>query len=344
MAGLCGACSRFGGQVAEALDPLPVPQRVQGANVRPVGDVRRGYGSSTARRTFQRLKRLGVNTVGILLNAQLRGLEDPSVQVDRANLERARHALLDARELGLATVLVPQLVLEDGTWRGNLNWTGRPGTEAWWDSYRRYVLRAAQVARTGGASLLSLGVELKSMSGTQDTRRRMSGLAQQARSIYSGPLTYHANWDEAEDVAFWDGLDLVGVNGYYPLRPDPVRGAEAVAVRLKRLARRTQRPLLVLEVGFRSSPHSHREPWAWPDAVDPVVDLSAQAQAFAAVLGSWPRVPGVRGLLVWVVPTDPDDPASEPRHGFNPLNKPAEGVLARAFGGRMPRRTAYGAR
>ena len=44
-----------------------------------------------------------------------------------------------------------------------------------------------------------------------------------------------------------------------------------------------------------------------------------------------PIAPGVRGLLLWVVPTDPDDPASEPAHGFNPLNRPAEQVIRRAF-------------
>ena len=47
----------------------------------------------------------------------------------------------------------------------------------------------------------------------------------------------------------------------------------------------------------------------------------------------WLHADGVRGLMVWVVPTDPDDPASEPAHGFNPLNKPAEQVICRVFGG-----------
>ncbi len=61
------------------------------------------------------------------------------------------------------------------------------------------------------------------------------------------------------------------------------------------------------------------------------IDEAAQANAWAAVLTHWLPARGVRGLLVWVVPTDPDDPASEPRHGFNPLNKAAEQVIAKAF-------------
>jgi hypothetical protein len=92
--------------------------------------------------------------------------------------------------------------------------------------------------------------------------------------------------------------------------------------------------VVVLEVGFRSSPLPHLRPWEWPDSVEPVVDTAAQANAWAAVLTHWFGAPGVRGLMVWVVPTDPDDPASEPRHGFNPLNKPAEEVIARVYSSR----------
>jgi hypothetical protein len=77
---------------------------------------------------------------------------------------------------------------------------------------------------------------------------------------------------------------------------------------------------------------SHVEPWAWPEDVEnKEVDQLAQATNWAAILAHWLNVPGVRGLLVWVIPTDPDDPASEPPNGFNPINKSAEEVLRRAF-------------
>ena len=59
--------------------------------------------------------------------------------------------------------------------------------------------------------------------------------------------------------------------------------------------------------------------------------MPREPMAYAAMLAHWLEAPGVRGLLLWVVPTDPDDPASEPAHGFNPLNRPAEQVIRRAF-------------
>ncbi|MEM7678114.1 MAG: hypothetical protein AAF449_19145 [Myxococcota bacterium] len=312
----------------------PLPEQVHGATVRPVGDDRRGYGTRTARQTFARLKTLGVNTVSILMEGRMRRLDDTDIlAAPRSDLEAVRAALLDAHDLGLHTILVPHVYIEDGTWRGHIQFEDPKNIDLWWSSYGRFMHQAATLAAESGASLLSIGVELKSLSKRSDARERFGALIADVRRSYSGPLTYSANWDEAEQVRFWDMVDLVGVNGYYPLEPDPFRGAGTVARRLTALARGAKRPVLVVEVGYRSSPLSHKRPWEWPVDVEPVVDDAAQSKAWAAVLTHWLGAEGIKGLCVWVVPTDPDDPASEPRHGFNPLNKPAAQVLARAFGG-----------
>lgn len=279
---------------------------------------------------MQRLQKLGVNTVGVLVEARLAHPQDVNLRLpDRAALDATRAALLDANAQGLATVLIPHLYLDSGEWRGRL---APSDLNVWWSNYFNFIEAMAELAQATGTSALSLGVELKSLSAKPETRARMFELAARIRRIYRGPLTYSANWDEAEDVAFWDGLELIGVNGYYPLKPDPVRGAESVARRLSALSAKFNRPVLILEAGYRASPLSHERPWEWPEDIEPLVDEVAQAQAWAAVLESWMPAPGVRGVLIWVVPTDPDDPASEPRHGFNPLNKAAEAVIARAFG------------
>lgn len=312
----------------------PLPAVVKGANLRPVSDARRGYGTRTARQTMQRLKGLGVNTLGILMEGRMREGGATEVRVPpRDDLEATRAALLDANALGFATVLIPHVYVEDGTWRGRLQFPDPEDAAAWWASYRAFVTQAASVAAATGASALSVGVELKAMSEDPATQPHMAETVRAVRREYDGPLTYSANWDEAERVRWWPLFDLAGVNGYYPLEPDPARGAESVARRLENLAMIADRPVLVLEVGYRSSPLSHTRPWEWPEQVEATVDHAAQAQAWAAILTHWIGAQGVRGLMVWVVPTDPDDPASEPAHGFNPLNKPAEHVISRVFGG-----------
>ena len=66
------------------------------------------------------------------------------------------------------------------------------------------------------------------------------------------------------------------------------------------------------------------------DSLDDLVYLAMELIE-GVNLTHWLAAPGVRGLMVWVIPTDPDDPASEPPHGFNPLNKPAEKVIGQVF-------------
>ena len=328
------SCSTRTNRSAAALVPHSLAPRVFGATVRPVGDDRRGYGTATARRTFERLKALGVNTLSILMEGRMTRVDDTEILApSRDDLEAVRSALHDAHALGLATILVPHLYVEDGTWRGKIAFDDPAQADAWWGAYGRFMHQAATLANEAGATLLSVGVELKAMSGSEPTRARMKRLIADLRQTYTGLLTYSANWDEAEQVVFWDLLDLVGVNGYYPLKPDPFRGAGKIARRLTKLSETTERPVLVVEVGYRSSPLSHERPWEWPVDVEAVVDDGAQAKAWAAVLTHWLSAKGIKGLCVWVVPSDPDDPASEPRHGFNPLNKPAAHVIARAFGG-----------
>ena len=228
-------------------------------------------------------------------------------------------------------MLIPHLYLDDGAWRGDIRRDDPGDAEAWWGSSAAFVLQAAAVAEATGATVLSVGVELKGLSKDARHGARMRALTQAVRRQYGGALTYSANWDVAEAVGWWGAVDFAGVNGYYPLVPEPERGAEAVARRLSALAASAGRPVLVLEAGYRASPLSHLRPWEWPDQVEASVDPAAQARAWAAVLTHWLEAEGVRGLMVWVVPTDPDDPASEPAHGFNPLNKPAEEVIGRVF-------------
>lgn len=278
---------------------------------------------------------MGVNTIGVLMEGRMEHVDDVQVRLpEQDELDDIRAVLLDANEMGFATVLVPHLYLDDHNWRGAIKMTDPRRRDEWWASYSALITTAASISAECGVTALSIGVELKAMSAEVDTRTRMRALKEQVRHEYRGLLTYSANWDEAEQVSFWDLLDYAGVNGYYPLVPDPFRGAQSSARRLSMLAKIAGRDVLVLEAGYRSSPMSHERPWEWPDDVRPDVDDGAQARAWAAVLEHWLHAPGVRGLLVWIIPTDPDDPASEPRHGFNPLNKSAEKVIERAFTGR----------
>ncbi len=47
---------------------------------------------------------------------------------------------------------------------------------------------------------------------------RWRELTRKVREVYSGRLTLAANFDNYHEVSFWDSLDFMGINAYFPLR------------------------------------------------------------------------------------------------------------------------------
>lgn len=47
------------------------------------------------------------------------------------------------------------------------------------------------------------------------------------RQAYSGKLTYAANFDNYQNIAFWDKLDFIGINAYFKLRERPIEQTDA---------------------------------------------------------------------------------------------------------------------
>jgi hypothetical protein len=114
-------------------------------------------------------------------------------------------------------------------------------------------------------------------------RRRRLGtywrrLIRKVREIYSGRLTYAANFDQYEFVGFWDELDLLAINAYFPLReiyePDLSRdelsarleaGWRDVLQRLDEFLQQRGIPrhrVLFSELGYVERENSTIEPWA----------------------------------------------------------------------------------
>jgi hypothetical protein len=324
------------GTVAMMVGPVSamsaLPEPALGANIVP-GDPP-GYASEALDATLARVKALGGNTVAFLLEASVESADNPVLHPPtEKNLTALSAGLRKARIADLATVLIPHVVMQDGSWRGHLDLEPGQAFERFFRDYRRFILLAARSAAEHKVALLSLGVEWKAMSSKPSFVDRMRGLAREVRQQYAGLLTYNANWDEAETVGFWDAVDLVGLQAYYPLTPTPELGAKSIALRMQALSHRAHRRIIILEVGYRASPHPTVEPWLWADAVASTVDQEAQARAYRAVLDVWLPLPELQGLLVWFAPSDLTRPNFEPRHGFSPFGKSAEKVIFEAFRG-----------
>jgi hypothetical protein len=187
---------------------------------------------------------------------------------------------------------------------------------------------------------LSIGVECKSWSGRFGPF--WASFIAEIRAEFGGLLTYSANWDEAEAVIFWDLLDLLGINAFYPLADhhgatdaEYREGARRRVEPVRALAVAHDMPVLFVEVGYTTRADAAVEPWLWPDGMEGVVvDEREQARGLEAMLEAFLPERYFAGFFVWRYYASLDDVSQEAEWGFSPHAKLAAEVLEQAFGAR----------
>ncbi len=241
-----------------------------------------------------------------------------------------RHAIRRIHALGMKVLLKPNVDLRNGAWRAGIE-----PTEAWFASYRTFLNGWADLAREERVEALSVGCEFNRAQRWEAAWRKVvAGV----RARFKGKLTYAASWDAFKDVAWWDAVDEVGIDAYFPLtkKADPTLAELKEAWRLRAddigkwiAATGLKKPVVFTEVGYRSADGTNREPWAWADR--PAVDLQEQADCYEALLSTlWGR-PWWGGAFIWEWETNPKAGGGADA-GFTPQGKPALATLSRYYG------------
>ena len=157
----------------------------------------------------------------------------------------------------------------------------------------------ARLAQRERVETFAVGSELKSMVHEE---ARWRALIKAVRRDYEGQLVYSANWDNYTQVGFWDELDVIGLNGYFSLsrtyRPDleTLRSAwQIVRRRLMDWAGGLARPILLTEVGYRSSVVAPAEPWSHFDM--PAAAPDVQLKCFGAFIAPGQQRVVCRGCM-----------------------------------------------
>ena len=270
-----------------------------------------------------------------------------SLQHPAATDAQIEDAIQRYHDLGIKVVLKPHVDLIDySSWRGEL----APSNVAeWFTSYQDYIVHYAQVAQQYNVDGLSIGTELKSLSGA-DNLPYWQALIKAVRAAYTGPIMYGANatgpGDEFTSVSFWSLVDILGVDGYFGLtgHADPTvaqletawtdssspytgSGFNAVAA-LKNLSSQYNKPVVFTEVGYESSKGTNEEPYAQLDnGYDPTEQENCYT-AFFKVFSqetSW-----MHGVFWWALQL-PVPAAGD--QGWVMYSKPAGAVMTQWYGG-----------
>lgn len=283
------------------------------------------YGSKVAARVLAELPGFGVNSVALVPYASQRP-EDAELsfplRMERDELILATAKIAHAE--GLRVLLKPQVWIRGGgLYPGSLRYDDPRDRARWFASYARFVEHYAKLATRIEADMFCVGVELAQLSPHEREWRELIALA---RAHYSGPVVYAANFgEEFESVRFWDALDYIGLDNYYPLPDD--RSTDAVAARIEQVYRRYRKPVLFTEAGFATYERSHEKPW--DDEPGGALSPEAQARNVEALFQGFHGRPWLRGIFWWKVGTSA---RGGPEDGSHILwGKPAMNVIGKWF-------------
>ncbi|MHC5003740.1 MAG: glycoside hydrolase family 113 [Planctomycetota bacterium] len=261
------------------------------------------WGTDEMVQTLETLSSLGVNWVAIHPYASIRA--DGTVAApDRwyQDAEWIRRPIREAHRLGLKIMIKPHLAYWGSpfSWRGEIAFATLEQWERFFSTYERWITRVAELSEDADAFVV--GTEL---DRTVHHEQAWRSIIQAVRARIQVPLTYSANWDTFERVGFWDALDVIGIQSYFPLvdhdRTPSDRelraGWDRLIARLEAYARRHHRRILLAELGYNRSALAAARPWAYEQGG---TDAAAvQQRCLESAMEAMQRSDAIVGAFLW---------------------------------------------
>jgi len=291
------------------------------------------YSSAESDESLKRMRRIDVDWVAI----NVVGWYQTNVQsVDihknpnQAPSDKAlAHVIQTAKNLDMKIMLKPMIDLEDGRWRGEIQ-----PSKNWFENYTNYIYSFAEIAEQNNVEMFCIGTELqRTASWETEWRSIISGVRQR----YSGLLTYAANWWKEYDeyVKWWDALDYVGIDAYFPLssKNSPTITEmnatwRSITQYLDSFHSKVNKPIIFTEIGYLSTDGTNKDPsnYKLQNVPGRLIDLQEQAECYEAAFQALWRKSWFYGFYWWYWQTNPDAGGSD-NSDYTPQNKPAQGVL-----------------
>jgi hypothetical protein len=213
--------------------------------------------------------------------------------------EALTHAINKFHSQGIKVMLKPHIDVQSGDFRGEIY-----PNEEWFKNYEKFICHYAEIAKEYNVELFCVGTELSETTMPRFTDK-WRHIISKIRTVYGGPLVYAANHDEYRQVRFWDALDFVGIDAYFPLtntkEPDLMeltKAWEALADEIEnwRNENSIKQPIIFTEMGYASSDGCNSAPWELPTNVP---DEEEQADCLQAALSVLSKKPWFKGLYWW---------------------------------------------
>jgi hypothetical protein len=290
--------------VAQAATKPPAPgsERVRGIFV-STHTSGREWGEDEMASTLDDIRAVGAGWVAIHPYARID--EDGSVRFREfdpmnppAHLVRP---IQEAHARGMKIAIMPHLAYWGSSfgWRGEIEFRTEAEWARFFSDYERWIVAVARACRDADGFVV--GNELDRTVSHEAAWRRIIA---RVREATPAALSYAANWSDYRSIPFWDAVDAIGIQAYFPLSEEPrPSGATVEAawrVRMKELREFSvlhRRKVVFTELGYNRSFTAARAPWEYRS--DGAEAEPFQASLLGAALRSIEKEPAVAGVFLW---------------------------------------------
>ncbi|MDT0558515.1 glycoside hydrolase [Ichthyenterobacterium sp. W332] len=294
-------------------------------------------GGATDSSEVQPIVNANANYAAIMPFAYIKSLDHSEIMFnsDRQwfgeRVEGVKQYIEELRKYQIKVMIKPQIWVGRGDFTGNIKMTSEANWKALEESYSNFILTFVELAEEINAEMLCIGTELELF--IKHRPEYWTDLIRKIRTQYKGKLTYAANWDEFKRTPFWDQLDYIGVDAYFPVSDEKtptvetcIEGWKVHKPIIKGLSEQYQKPILFTEYGYRSVDYSAREPWVYDRSMNQV-NLQAQVNATRALYETFWNEEWFAGGFIWKWFTFHERAGGKEDNQFTPQNKPVEEII-----------------
>ena len=281
------------------------------------------------------------NSVALMPFGFIKKLESPEIihNTKRQWFGETKAGLIqyaeEFRKYDIKIMVKPQIWVWNGQFTGLIEMKSEQDWEKLEDSYTSFILIYAEVAQEIKAEVFCIGTELeKFVKFRPDYWQK---IIKEIRKVYKGKLTYAANWDEFKRVSFWNELDFIGIDAYFPLTEkesptvaDFEFGWKLHKSEIMRIQSKYKKPIIFTEFGYRSVNYTGKEPWQ-SNRIQGNVNLQAQSNGLQAIYNQFWKEDWFAGGFIWKWFHSHNEVGGKNNNRFTPQNKPAEKLLSELY-------------
>lgn len=243
-----------------------------------------------------------------------------------------------AKASNIKVILKPQVYVPR-SWTGDLDFSDEEW-ENWESDYENYIIPFAEMADSLHVEVFCIGTEFKKSVKKREAFWR--ALIKKVRGVYKGRLAYAANWDEYQDVPFWDALDMVGINAYFPLTKSKTPSTAELKKawlpyrkQIRKFYNRVKKPIVFTEYGYLSVDGCAHNTWELEGKIKQLsINQEAQANAIHALFEVFWDEPYWHGGFLWKWFPNMKGGEGYDERDYTPQGKKGEIVLKEWFNGR----------